>query len=211
MRCNAAVGATERTPVRGLTRSSSEYPRRLLSPKALVSDDLCVVGDIRLLNEPAIGIVSSRRIPGRLVREAHDWAVAMRLSGRTVVGGFHSPMERECLNILLTGRTRIVVCPARGITSMRIPTDWKPLIAAGRLSILSGIDGDRRRSTEALAVRRNALVASLADTVLVIHASPGGATERLAREIVRHGKPLVTFGGPENDRLLRLGAEIWDW
>ncbi len=211
MRSNVAVSRPERINVRGLTRSSSDYPRRLLSPKALLSGDLCVVGDVGLLQEAAIGIVSSRRIPGRLIREAHDWALAMKLSGRTVAGGFHSPMERECLNIVLTGRTRIIVCPARGIARMRIPAEWKPLIQSGRMTIVSGIEGDLRRSTEALAARRNALVASLAEAVLVVHASPGGATEQLAKEIVRHGKRLVTFGGPENDRLVRLGAEIWDW
>ena len=211
MGSNAVVEKTERIKVRGLTRSSTEYPRRLLSPKALVSGDLCVAGDVGLLQEAAIGIVSSRRVPGRLVREAHDWAVAMKLSCRAVAGGFHSPMERECLNIVITGRTRMIVCPARGIARMRIPAEWKPLLQNGRLTIVSGIEGDQRRSTEALAARRNALVASLAEVVLIVHASPGGATEQLAKEIVHHGKRLVTFGGPENDRLVRLGAEIWDW
>ncbi len=211
MRSNPVSRGSEEILVRGLTRSSADYPRRLLSPNALLSDDLCVVGRVGLLNDSAIGIVSSRRIPGRLVREAHDWAVTMKLSSRAIAGGFHSPMERECLNIVLPGRTSIIVCPARGIARMRIPTAWKPLIQNGRMTIVSGIDGDLRRSTEALAARRNALVASLSEVVLVVYASPGGATERLAREIVKHGKRLLTFGGPENDRLLRLGAEIWDW
>ena len=94
---------------------------------------------------------------------------------------------------------------------MRVPADWKPLIGSGRMTIVSGVEPGLRRSTEALAAKRNALVASLAETVLVVHASPGSATERLAGELVRHGKKIVTFGGPENDRLLRLGAEIWDW
>jgi predicted Rossmann fold nucleotide-binding protein DprA/Smf involved in DNA uptake len=211
MRTESAGTISDFGKVRGLTRASAQYPRQLLSPQALVSNDLCVMGDVRLLNEQAIGVVSSRRIPGRLIREAHDWAETMKLSGRVVVGGFHSPMERECLDVLLRGRTRIVVCPARGITTMRIPVDWRPLILSGRMAIVSGIEPGLRRSTEALAVKRNALVASLAETVLIIHASAGSATERLAGELVRRGKKLVTFGGPENDRLLRLGAEIWDW
>jgi len=202
---------SERFKVRGLTRLSAEYPRRLLSPKSLYREDLCVVGDVRLLNESAIGVVSSRRIPGRLVREAHDWAVSMKLSRRVIAGGFHSPMERECLNLVLSGLTRVIVCPARGIGRMRIPAEWRPPLESQRLTIVSGIERTLRRSTEALAARRNALVASLADVILVVHASPGGATERLARELVAHGKRLVTIGGPENDRLIRLGAEIWDW
>ena len=211
MRASMAGTASDLGKFRGLTRASDGYPKQLLSPQALVSNDLCVMGDVRLLHEPAIGVVSSRRIPGRLICEAHDWAETMKFSSRVVVGGFHSPMERECLRVLMRGRTRIVVCPARGIGKMRVPADWKPLIGSGRMTIVSGVEPGLRRSTEALAAKRNALVASLAETVLVVHASPGSATERLAGELVRHGKKIVTFGGPENDRLLRLGAEIWDW
>lgn len=211
MRTQPAGSGSDPGKVRGLTRSSADYPQRLLSPQALVSQDLCVLGNVRLLHESALGILSSRRLPGRLIREAHDWAETMKLSGRVIAGGFHSPMERECLNILLRGRTRLVICPARGIARMRVPVNWKPWICTGRLAIVSSIEPGLRRSTEVLAARRNALVASLVDTLLIVHASVGSATERLAADLVRHGKRIVTFGGPENDRLLRLGAEIWDW
>ncbi|MGA9120746.1 MAG: DNA-processing protein DprA [Bacteroidota bacterium] len=197
--------------VAGLTKSSAEYPQALLSPQSLVTGDLCTIGDVRLLSCASIGLVSSRRVPGRLIREAHDWAVKVKNGDRVIVGGFHSPMERECLNVLLTGSAGIIVCPARGIGRMRIPAAWKELILARRLVIVSSIEPRLRRSTEALAARRNALVASLAERVLVVHATAGSLTEHLAAEIARHGKPLLSFGGPENDRLLRLGAGVVEW
>jgi len=135
----------------------------------------------------------------------------MKFSSSVIVGGFHSPMERECLNVLLAGRTCLVICPPRGIGRIRVPAAWRPLIDAGRIALVSAIEPELRRSTEALAARRNALVASLVESVLVVHASAGGATEKLAKDIVRHGKKLITFGGPENDRLIRIGAVAWSW
>jgi predicted Rossmann fold nucleotide-binding protein DprA/Smf involved in DNA uptake len=207
-----AMREKEKCPgLRGLTPNSAGYPKNLLSPRALVSADLCVIGDPGLLSRSTIGLVSSKRLPGRLVREAHDWAEQMKNGPRVIAGGFHSPMERECFNVFLTGSAFLVVCPARGIGRMRIPAEWTDRIAVGRMAVVSAIEPGLRRTTENLAARRNALVASLADAVLVVYASPGSATERLVREVSRRGKPLLTFGGPENDRLIRLGASVVDW
>lgn len=44
----------------------------------------------------------------------------LRDAGVTVIGEFHSPMEKECLNILLRGSQPIIVCPARSLENMRI-------------------------------------------------------------------------------------------
>ena len=51
-------------------------------------------------------------------------------------------------------------------------------------------------------------VAALADAIFVAHASLGGKTESLCREIVAWGKPLWTVAGPENANLLALGAKV---
>jgi hypothetical protein len=56
----------------------------------------------------------SARCPGRAILAAHDQAALWRDEGRCVVGGFHSPVEEECLRILLRGRQPVIVCPARG-------------------------------------------------------------------------------------------------
>ena len=60
----------------------------------------------------------------------YDLSRAMRDAGVPVIGGFQSPMEKECLRILLRGDQPVVVCPARGIENMRIPREWRE--AAGR-------------------------------------------------------------------------------
>jgi len=60
--------------------------------------------------------------------------------------------------------------------------------------------------TAALAERRNAFVLQHAGAVLVLHASPGGQTEALARAALAAGKPVATLDHAANAHLVALGA-----
>ncbi|MDG5996712.1 MAG: hypothetical protein E3K33_07075 [Candidatus Brocadia sp.] len=74
----------------------------------------------------------------------------MQQTGVAVVGGFHSPVERECLTVLLRGSQPVIICPARSIEGMRIPGTWRRPIDEGRLLILSPFDQKYRRITAVL-------------------------------------------------------------
>ena len=52
----------------------------------------------------------------------------------------------------------------------------------------------------------NRSVAALASEIFVAYADPGGKTERLCREIVANGKPLVTTDCSGNPDLISKGA-----
>ena len=69
----------------------------------------------------------------------------MRDAGVPVIGGFQTPMEHECLRLLLRGTQPVVVCPARGIDNMRIPRDWGTALEDGRLLVLSTLPGHGSR------------------------------------------------------------------
>jgi predicted Rossmann fold nucleotide-binding protein DprA/Smf involved in DNA uptake len=112
-------------------------------------------------------------------------AEKLRDDGITVISGFHSPIERECLKILLEGKQPIIVCPARMIGKMRVPAEWKPALESGRLLILSRFGRSPRRADTGSARRRNELVAALSDEVLIIHAEPGGSIERISALVDR--------------------------
>ena len=64
----------------------------------------------------------------------------------TLIGGFHSPMEKECLDLLLRGSRPIIICPARSIDRMRIPKPWKAPLADGRLLVMSPFLDHRPRA-----------------------------------------------------------------
>ena len=165
-------------------------------------------GNLDLLDEPLTALFCSGRCPGDVILKTYDLARAMRDAGVPVIGGFQTPMERECLRLLLRGGPPVVICPARGIDTMRIPRDWRPALDDGRLLVLSPFPATVRRPTEEFATRRNELVASLASWVFIAHAAPGGKTEAFAHKLVESGKPLLTLDSAANENLVEMGARI---
>ena len=144
---------------------------------------LTTAGSIALLGQPKTALFCSSRCPGEAILRAYDQAARWRDAGRCVISGFHSPVEKECLRILLRGSQPVIICPARTLEKMRLPSDWQKALADGRLLILSGFSGSEHRVTSALAARRNELVAALADEVWFAHVAPGGEMERLAGKL----------------------------
>ena len=164
-------------------------------------------GNPDLVGQPLTALFCSNRCPGDLILKTYDLARALRDASVPVIGGFQTPMEKECLRLLLRGDQPIVVCPARGIDNMRIPRDWRPAIDDGRLLILSPFPASIRRPTAAHAARRNKFVSDLAHSLLIIHAATGSNTEALAQQAAPTGKPLFTLKSPSNANLTELGAE----
>ena len=137
--------------------------------------------------------------------QASDLAHALRDRGAAVIGGFHTPVERACLEILLAGAGPLIVCPARGMYKT-IPAELRKPLADGRLLLLSPFDETERRVTAELAAYRNRFVAALAERVLFVHAAPGGRTEALAREVIGWGKPVHAIAHEANAHLFSLGV-----
>ncbi len=165
-------------------------------------------GNLRLLDEPLTALFCSNRCPGDLILKTYDLARAMRDAGVPVIGGFQTPMERECLRWLLRGEQPVVVCPARGIDNMRIPRDWRTALDEDRLLVLSPFPATVRRPKADVAARRNDLVADLAAQVFIAHAAPGSKTEAFARNLAASGKPMLTLDSPGNANLRGLGARV---
>ena len=163
-------------------------------------------GTLRLLEGALLGFFCSVRAPGDVLVKTYDLARALRGRSVTVIGGFQSPMEKEFLDLLLRGAAGAVVCPARGLGVMRLPRAWRGPLGDDRLLVLSFFDEAVRRPTAAIAARRNACVAALADRLLVAHAAPGGRTERLCRDALAAGKRVFTLESPDNAYLMARGA-----
>ncbi|MBI4338046.1 MAG: DNA-processing protein DprA [Chloroflexi bacterium] len=190
-----------------LRPGDAAYPAEQL--KAIGDDNSVVAarGDVDLLTRHQfVALFCSVRCPGDLILKTYDLARALRDAGVPVVGGFHSPMEKECLRLLLRGRQPVVVCPARGIENMRVPSEWRPPLAEGRLLLLSPFSSSHRRPTADLAALRNDFVATLAHRVFIAHAAPGGRTEAFACKVLGWGKPLLTLESDRNANLVALGA-----
>ena len=187
--------ANSRFPLEVRRRLRQGWPRSLAS-----------LGDLDTLRHARLGLICSIRCPGSIIIKTFDVIRELRDLGVAVIGGFHSPMEKECLDLLLRGTQPIVICPARSIESMRIPGELRKSVEEKRVLIISPFPKKARRVTKKNATIRNRFVAGLANKVFVPHAAPGGKTEALCREIVSWQKPLITFDDPSNKNLIEMGA-----
>jgi predicted Rossmann fold nucleotide-binding protein DprA/Smf involved in DNA uptake len=169
---------------------------------------LTALGNIDLLALPKVALFCSTRCPGQLILETYDLAQRFREEGIPVISGFHSPMEQECLRILLRAPQSVIWCLARGLFR-RVPVkpvDCRSAVTAGHLAIVSPFPDKLRQPTTQTALVRNRLVAELAAVVVVAHAAPGSKSETLCRELLAAGKPLYTFDAPAHAALLQAGA-----
>ena len=173
---------------------------------AVSTPAVSALGDLALLDGVLTGFFCSVRCPGDIILKTYDLAKALRGAEITLIGGFQSPMEREFLDVLLWGRVRVVICPARGLGNMRVPKIWRAPLTDGRLLILSYFDDSIRRPTAAIVAERNASIAAVCDRILVAHAQRNGKTEALCRHALTSGKPVLALDSPHNAHLIALGA-----
>ncbi len=175
-----------------ITPSDACWPRSLnerlgdSAPSALQA-----IGPVALLATRKTALFCSARTPGAAILCSHDTARRMRDEGVAVISGFHSPVEKDCLRILLRGKQPIIICPARAIEGMRIPPECRATFEAGRLLFLSPFTEQPKRVTKESAMRRNEIVAALADEVFIAHIAPDGETERIAELLARWRVPVL--------------------
>lgn len=171
-----------------ISQGDPTYPDRLV--RRLVANapkSIAIAGSPTALAAPMTAFLCSKETPGATILKAFDQAAAWRDAGRCVISGFHSPLERQCLDILLRGKQPIVMVLARSIGALRLPAPQRTALEDGRLTIVSPFHSTEKRTTADLARRRNRFVAALADEVVFAFISPGGSLSLLADELVGWG------------------------
>jgi predicted Rossmann fold nucleotide-binding protein DprA/Smf involved in DNA uptake len=169
-------------------------------------DTITAIGNLDILSHNSTSLFCSAKCPGDLIVKTYDIAQILRDAGMTVISGFHSPMERECLTILLRGAQPVIICPARSINNMRINKEYKKPLKDGRLLFLSPFDKNQRRISAKRSYFRNLFVAALSVAVFVAHAGPASKTESFCKEIISWQKPIYTFESDYNKNLIKMGA-----
>ncbi len=164
------------------------YPASLIRRLgANAPETVTIIGSPAPLSSPMTAFLCSKETPGPTILKAFDQVAAWRDAGRCVISGFHSPLEQQCLDILLRGKQPIVMAFARSIGALRLPAPQRTALEDGRLTIISPFPIRERRATADLARRRNRFVTALADEVVFAFISPGGSLSLLADELVGWG------------------------
>lgn len=194
-----------------IRQADSNYPSVLQN--RLFKDapaQLYALGETAILRQRLLGLICSIQCPGSIVLKTFDTIRALRDAGVAAVGGFLSPMEQDCLDILLRGKQPIILCPARGLKGLRLGEKARQAVDEGRLLVLSAFADDVRHTTAAQAVKRNNLVAALTDALLVPYASPNGKTWTTAHTALKRKQPVFTFDVEDNADLLKAGARPFE-
>lgn len=192
-----------------IDKNNSNYPEALnlyltnTAPKVITT-----IGSLEILKNKTLAVFSSTKCPGSIILKTYDLMRDLRGKGVTVISGFHSPMEQECLNILLKGKQPVIVCPARSIEGMRIKAEFKKPLGDGRLLFISMFTEKRISSDRSL--ERNHFAAAIADKIFIPFAEPKSKTENLCRDLLEKGKTILTFDSGHNKNLIALGAAVID-
>lgn len=190
-----------------LSRADSRYPRALETWLGRAApQQIALVGNLDLLQEKPLALFCSNRCPGNLILKTYDLAVELRDANIPVIGGFHTPMEQECLRLLLRGKQPVIICLARALGKRQILPAYQQPLEQGRLLLISPFHAKQTRITAATSAYRNRVVAALAARVFAAYAAPNGKTEQFCREIAAWGKPVFTFKDEANQNLVALGA-----
>jgi len=190
-----------------IEQGSSDYPAVLTDRLGENAPPyLYAMGDPSTLRQRLLCLICSIQCPGSIVIKTLDAARALRDAGVAVIGGFHSPMEQEFLDILLRGDQPVVLCAAKGLPGLRMGQAARQAAAGRRLLAISSFDDKVRRTTAAQAVQRNDLVAALSEIILVPHAAPGGKTWTTVEAALTRGQMVCTLEDDENMSLVQQGT-----
>ncbi len=181
--------------VREVERDSAEWPTGLndLQTETGVPSMLWVAGD--LPDVPRVAIVGSRAATREGIRVATELATNLAGSGIDVVsGGALGVDEATHWAALQTGRT-VAVMPG-GLDRLYPVAHgelFKQISMSGALvsQYPLGVSPARFRFLE-----RNAIIAALADVVVVVEAGMRSGLMNTARHAARLGRPVGAFPGP---------------
>ncbi|MBN2548713.1 MAG: DNA-processing protein DprA [Anaerolineales bacterium] len=165
------------------------------------------IGNRKLLSLSSTALLCSLKYTGESVLNAYDIAVNLREKKTPVIGGFHSPVEKDMLRVLWRGSQPITIVLARSLENMRLPRAYRQPLEEGRLLLLSPFAEGRPRPTKEMSAYRNLVVGALAEKILIIHASPGGMLEAQCAQFLEWGKPVYTLAHEANARLIEQGVK----
>lgn len=175
----------------------------------MVADELRMVGNTALLRLPKTAFLCSRDYPASIERTTYLWAMEQRQLGYCVLSGFNSRLEQSVFRFLRRDvQQPIVYVLGRGIQST-VQFEYERDIHLGRLLFVSPFEPKVSIVTPETSNARDLLLVDLADRFFIPYVAPGGNLERLLASEAARSKPIVTLNLPENEVLLRQGAQVY--
>lgn len=120
------------------------------------------LGNTSLLDRYLVAFFASRSSTAEVAERALRWAGDICQTDKVVISGFHSPLEKEVLRVLLEHKHPVIVALGRALYK-KVPLYLQSALDEGRLLFVS-FRGYSRHSWNS-ALQRNWGAADLADEV----------------------------------------------
>ena len=132
------------------------------------------LGNEDLLDRYLVAFFASREYSEEIAQRAVQWAEEICQTDKVVISGFHSPLEKKVLTILLEHKHPVALFLGRAMYK-RIPAEYQEAIDEGRMLIDTVRDFERHSWNSAQT--RNWYVAGIADE---IYFAPFDETSKLS-------------------------------
>lgn len=119
-------------------------------------------GNEELLDRHLVAFFASRDVTPHDVQLARQWAESICQTDKVVISGFHSPLEKEVLSILLENHHPVIIALGRTLYK-KIPPYLQSALDEGRLLFVSMCEYSRHSCKS--AETRNWNVAHMADEI----------------------------------------------
>lgn len=187
----------------------AEYPKERLNVDLPLPVVLWAWGNVSLLKAPGIAIAGSRSTPRDVLELANDLSTLISKAGLNVVSGNAVGVDRSAHEAALRFGTTTAVL-AEGLLRLR-GTNWESGSEDSAL-VVSGFEPDAGWSA-GRAMERNAHIASLADSVVIVAAGLTGGSWAQGQLCLKANKPLFVLDLPQdvapgNTVLIEQGARL---
>ena len=95
------------------------------------TDNTSIIGNAGIFKFNKLALFCSIKCPGEIILKLHEFVRYLIKSDLAVMSGFHSPVEKGVLNMLIRRKHPVIICPARSLKNMRIPKKWRQGIEEG--------------------------------------------------------------------------------
>jgi predicted Rossmann fold nucleotide-binding protein DprA/Smf involved in DNA uptake len=185
------------------------YPTALKPCTAFkTAPTLHTIGNLSLLQIPAIAFFCSTQCPEDLIPKIHDIAQSCCDTRTPIISGFHTSIEQDCLTILLGGTQPVIHCPARCLHNLSLSPAQQQAVYDNRLLLLSPFSASYPRATATLAAKRNALIGAIVQTLFIAYAAPDSKTLAFIQDLLKSGKSIITFDHPDNSARHESGITL---
>ena len=142
------------------------------------------LGNEELLDSYIVAFFASRDSSEEVAQRAIQWAKSICQTDKVVISGFHSPLEKQVLDILLEHKHPVIIALGRALYK-KIPPHLQTAFDEGRLLFIS-FRGYCRHSWKSAEIR-NWKAAGMADEIFFTPINNKSSLSTLHYTIDRYG------------------------